>query len=103
MYRPSTPAYCLDAEESYTRAFSAAGETLLIWKIVMAETVKPTISQRMQASEDRDALVHNLDDLFERYLNLLHEYQIVRRELAKHLSSVCSLTIAVLYLHILFI
>ncbi|OCL02756.1 hypothetical protein AOQ84DRAFT_348680 [Glonium stellatum] len=35
---------------------------------------------------DRDELLHKLDDLLERYLNLLDQYQQAQRQLSNHLS-----------------
>ena len=34
------------------------------------------------------ALIHSLDGLVERYLNLVHQYQILRQDLSLHLSDV---------------
>lgn len=39
--------------------------------------------------EEKDALIAKLDELLERYLNTLDEYERVRQELSKQLSSVC--------------
>jgi hypothetical protein len=39
-------------------------------------------------SPGKDALISRLDELLEQYLNTLEEYQKVRAQLSKHLSSV---------------
>jgi hypothetical protein len=40
-------------------------------------------------SLEKDALVSQLDELLEQYLNTLDEYQKIRVQLSKQLSSVC--------------
>jgi hypothetical protein len=40
------------------------------------------------ASKEKDGLVAELDELLERYLHTLNEYDKVRKELSKQLSSV---------------
>lgn len=40
------------------------------------------------AKSDKDALLDHLDQLLERYLHTLHEYQHVMQDLSKQLSEV---------------
>jgi hypothetical protein len=49
---------------------------------------EPNISSQ---SFDKDALVTRLDQLLEKYLNTLDEYQKAREQLSKQLSSVSHL------------
>lgn len=44
------------------------------------------------ASKEKDGLVAELDELLERYLHTLNEYDKVRKELSKQLSSVTTLS-----------
>ncbi|KAL8969190.1 MAG: hypothetical protein Q9183_002114 [Haloplaca sp. 2 TL-2023] len=45
--------------------------------------------EKHQPPPDSEALLRNLDDLLERYLNLVHDYTTTQHALSKDFSSVC--------------
>lgn len=49
-------------------------------------------TDKPMASKEKDGLVAELDELLERYLHTLNEYDKVRKELSKQLSSVTTLS-----------
>ena len=54
----------------------------------MAQVIWSTTSQGSDASTSSKTLLRTLDDLLERYLNLLHEYQAQQKDVATGFSSV---------------
>ena len=54
----------------------------------MAQVILPTTPQGNDASNSSKTLLRTLDDLLERYLKLLHEYQALQKDVAKSFSSV---------------
>lgn len=54
----------------------------------MAEVLQPVVVQTEDHSKTKETLVQNLDDLLERYLDLLDRYQSLQQTLSKHLSTV---------------
>jgi hypothetical protein len=58
----------------------------------MAETQDMPVprADEIAAKRDKDDLLDHLDDLLERYLHTLHEYQQVMQQLSKQLSNVKS-------------
>ena len=54
----------------------------------MTDVIQSTASQSGTIAESRSTLMNTLDDLLEHYLNLLHEYQRLRSNLADYFSSV---------------
>lgn len=65
---------------------------LLHLALAMADVQAPhgSVIEPLDArASDKDALVGRLDELLERYLNTLDEYQKLGQQLSKHLSDVC--------------
>jgi len=58
----------------------------------MADVLSSSAARESSLRETPEALVRSLDDILERYLNLLDVYQKGHRGLAKNLSSVCSIS-----------
>ena len=54
----------------------------------MAEVPQPAVLQNEDHSKTKETLVQDLDDLLERYLDLLDKYQSLQQALSRHLSSV---------------
>lgn len=55
----------------------------------MAETLHPsTVVHASKQVERKETLVRSLDDLLERYLHLLNQYQTLQQSLAQHFSRV---------------
>jgi hypothetical protein len=48
----------------------------------------PIVENQAEKPEDKDALIVRLDELLEKYLHTLDEYQKTRDQLSKQLSSV---------------
>lgn len=57
----------------------------------MAAVLRSFELQDKNPPEIKETLVRTLDDLLERYLDLLHDYQSLQSELSEHLSSVCNI------------
>ncbi|KAL8688691.1 MAG: hypothetical protein Q9218_005463 [Villophora microphyllina] len=53
----------------------------------MADVLSNNEADLGHSSHAKDSLVHTLDDLLERYLNLVHQYHAQQQTLAKELSS----------------
>lgn len=54
----------------------------------MTEVANSLDVQSKNVPEPTESLVRHLDDLLERYLNLLHDYQTLQQHLSKNLSAV---------------
>ncbi len=54
----------------------------------MTEILTSPKSTSVEESGAQEELVRALDDLLERYLHLLDQYQTLQQELTKHLSAV---------------
>ena len=55
----------------------------------MAEVLhRSTVVQPSEKVDSKDILVHSLDHLLERYLQLLDQYQTLQQELTQHISRV---------------
>lgn len=57
----------------------------------MAELLQSWELQNQNHPETKETLVRTLDDLLERYLNLLHDYQALQSKLSEHFASVCTI------------
>jgi len=57
----------------------------------MVEVLQSLKSQSKTRPEVKETLLRTLDDLLERYLNLLHDHQFQQSEMSEHLSSVCTI------------
>jgi hypothetical protein len=57
---------------------------------IMADTQDMPVHRAddVAAKRDKDHLLDHLDDLLERYLHTLHEYQQVMQQVSKHMSNV---------------
>ncbi len=54
----------------------------------MAKVLLSSVAKETGSTQSPEALLRSLDDLLERYLNLLDAYQRAQQELTTHLSSV---------------
>ena len=83
---PSTslrsPSIFLTLQLSITRVIASSTWTR------MAEVPQPAVLQNEDHSKIKETLVQDLDDLLERYLDLLDKYQSLQQALSRHLSSV---------------
>ncbi len=55
----------------------------------MAQVAQQLLDGSSRVSESKAVLTCTLDDILERYLDLLHQYQSLQQNLCRDLSTVC--------------